>query len=36
MVASSSSSAPPEPKVVNRWVQMCAGIIATKPIANLE
>jgi len=36
MVRSSSSSAPPEPKIVNRWVQMCAGIIAMMAIANLQ
>ena len=36
MVRSSSSSAPPEPKTVNRWVQMCAGIIAMMAIANLQ
>jgi hypothetical protein len=25
MAASSVSSAPPEPKILNRWVQMCAA-----------
>lgn len=30
------SSAPPEPKIVNRWIQMCAGIIAMMAIANLQ
>ena len=34
-----ATSAPiklPEPKVVNRWVQLCAGIIAMMAIANLQ
>jgi hypothetical protein len=35
MAASSASSDPPEPKIVNRWVQMCAAIIAMIAIANL-
>ncbi|HZU43146.1 MAG TPA: oxalate/formate MFS antiporter [Terriglobales bacterium] len=26
----------PEPKIVNRWVQMCAGIVAMMAIANLQ
>src|SRR5437660_11222541 len=25
-----------EPKIVNRWVQMCAGIVAMMAIANLQ
>jgi len=35
-MAAAISSAPPEPKVVNRWIQMCAGIIAMMAIANLQ
>jgi MFS transporter, OFA family, oxalate/formate antiporter len=27
---------PAEPKVVNRWVQLCAGIVAMMAIANLQ
>jgi OFA family oxalate/formate antiporter-like MFS transporter len=36
MVSSTVASAQPEPKVVNRWVQLCAGIIAMMAIANLQ
>ena len=35
-MAASASSVLPEPKVVNRWVQLCAGIIAMMAIANLQ
>jgi len=35
-MATSASSVLPEPKVVNRWVQLCAGIIAMMAIANLQ
>jgi MFS transporter, OFA family, oxalate/formate antiporter len=35
-MAAAISSAPPEPKIVNRWIQMCAGIIAMMAIANLQ
>ena len=36
MVAPPLSSTPPEPKIVNRWIQMGAGIIAMMAIANLQ
>jgi MFS transporter, OFA family, oxalate/formate antiporter len=36
MVDSAPSSAPLEPKVVNRWIQLCAAIIAMMAIANLQ
>jgi MFS transporter, OFA family, oxalate/formate antiporter len=36
MVTSPSSSAPLEPRIVNRWIQMCAAIIAMMAIANLQ
>jgi MFS transporter, OFA family, oxalate/formate antiporter len=36
MVDSASSSAPLEPKIVNRWIQLCAAIIAMMAIANLQ
>jgi len=35
-MATSASTVLPEPKVVNRWVQLCAGIIAMMAIANLQ
>ena len=35
-MVSTLSSAPPEPKIVNRWIQMCAGIVAMMAIANLQ
>jgi len=35
-MVTSQSPAPPEPKIVNRWIQMCAGIIAMMAIANLQ
>ncbi len=36
MVTNVTSVARPEPKIVNRWVQMCACIIAMMAIANLQ
>jgi MFS transporter, OFA family, oxalate/formate antiporter len=36
MATNVTSFVPPEPKVVNRWVQMCAAIIAMMAIANLQ
>ena len=36
MVTSPPSSATPEPKIVNRWIQMCAAVIAMMAIANLQ
>jgi len=35
-MATSARNVLPEPKVVNRWVQLCAGIIAMMAIANLQ
>jgi len=35
-MATLAPSVLPEPKVVNRWVQLCAGIIAMMAIANLQ
>jgi MFS transporter, OFA family, oxalate/formate antiporter len=36
MAANVASLSRTEPKIVNRWVQMCAGIIAMMAIANLQ
>jgi hypothetical protein len=36
MASSTLPSVHPEPKVVNRWVQMIAGIIAMMAIASLQ
>jgi OFA family oxalate/formate antiporter-like MFS transporter len=36
MAASSVPVLETEPRVVNRWVQMCAGIVAMMAIANLQ
>src|ERR1700739_2774784 len=36
MAAASSVPAAPELKIVNRWIQMCAAIIAMMAIANLQ
>lgn len=36
MVTSSPPSAPFESKIVNRWIQLCAAIIAMMAIANLQ
>ena len=35
-MATSASSVLPEPKIVNRWVQLIAGVIAMMAIANLQ
>jgi OFA family oxalate/formate antiporter-like MFS transporter len=35
-MATSASSVLPEPKIVNRWIQLIAGIIAMMAIANLQ
>jgi OFA family oxalate/formate antiporter-like MFS transporter len=35
-MAASTAAVVSEPKIVNRWVQMCAGIIAMMAIANLQ
>ena len=36
MATNVNSFVPAEPKVVNRWVQMCACIVAMMAIANLQ
>jgi len=36
MATNVTSIVRPEPKTVNRWVQMCASIIAMMAIANLQ
>ena len=36
MATNVTSLVPTEPKIVNRWLQMCASIIAMMAIANLQ
>ena len=36
MATNVTSLVPTEPKIVNRWIQMCASIIAMMAIANLQ
>ena len=36
MATNVTSLVPTEPKIVNRWVQMCACIVAMMAIANLQ